>query len=96
MGPKGSPASHTRVSVLSLLLVVMSIPTALARPPAQPLQSTNNRMDFGYGLSVSAPQGAYAFGMGFNWIKVYDPPTSPQPTKVLYRVKINSKDRYDL
>jgi hypothetical protein len=54
------------------------------------------RQDFGYGISVSQPDGNRASEMGFNWIKVYNPPSMSQPTKVLYRAQVDADDGHDL
>ena len=51
---------------------------------------------FGYGLSTMNPNDNKAHEMGFNWIKVYDAPSEPQPVKVLYRVKADASNWYNL
>jgi C1A family cysteine protease/putative hemolysin len=55
-----------------------------------------DKAGFGYGLSVAYPDGDKAHDMGFNWIKTFDPPAAGQPTNVLYRVKADAGDWYDL
>jgi hypothetical protein len=95
MPSKGSYVSRTRVLVLSLLLAVGSMWTSVAGSDVQSPTLTNDRTDLGYGLSVYAPQGEYAHDLGFDWIKVYDPPTAAQPTRVLYRVDVSAGDWYD-
>jgi hypothetical protein len=95
MPSKGSNVSHTQVVVLGLLLAAISMLPPVAESDAQSPTLTNYRTDLGYGFSVYAPQGDYAHDLGFDWIKVYDPPTAAQPTHVLYRVKVSASDWYD-
>jgi putative hemolysin len=54
------------------------------------------QQDFGYGVSVTLPDGEKAAEMELDWIKVYDPPSTRQPTHVLYRAKAGASDWYDL
>ena len=51
---------------------------------------------FGYGFSTMNPNDNEAFELGFNWVKVYDVPSEPQPVKVLYRVKADASNWYNL
>jgi len=51
---------------------------------------------FGYGLSTAWANGSEAYDLGFNWVKVFDVPAGPQPTKVLYRVQVNAYSWYSL
>ena len=51
---------------------------------------------FGYGLSTAWANGSEAYDLGFNWVKVFDVPAGPQPTKVLYRVDVNAYSWYSL
>ncbi len=51
---------------------------------------------FGYGLSTAWASGSEAYDLGFNWVKVFDVPAGPQPTKVLYRVEVDASTWYDL
>lgn len=46
--------------------------------------------DFGYGFNVAEWDVAKLQGMGFNWIKVFDPPGGQLPVKVLYRHSANA------
>ena len=78
-----------KIGVLILILVLTS--TALSSR-----EQITTDTDFGYGLSVTYPDGDYAKSMGFNWIKVYDPPVKVQPTNVLYRVELSANDANNL
>lgn len=85
------------LSTLTIYATPAPVATAHTNPSPQPLSILDNdEPEFGYGLSVYFPNGNRAHDMGFNWIKVYDPPPEPQPTKVLYRVEINFTDGYYL
>lgn len=51
---------------------------------------------FGYGISTMNPNDNEADELGFNWVKTYDVPAGPQPVKVLYRVKADASNWYNL
>ncbi len=52
--------------------------------------------DFGYGLSVAWPAVSEVQAMGFNWIRVFDPPNTRHPVNVLLRVDINAGHLNDI
>jgi hypothetical protein len=63
----------------------------------EPLEvHTASGESFGYGFSTMNPNNNEAHELGFNWVKVYDVPAEPQPVKVLYRVKADAFDWYNL
>lgn len=52
--------------------------------------------EFGYGVSLAALEIAEVQAMGFNWIRVFDPPGTRHPVKVLYRVDIHASHLQDI
>jgi hypothetical protein len=50
----------------------------------------------GYGFNVAAWDVALLQSMGFNWMKVFDPPASPQPVPILLRVQADAGNMGDL
>jgi hypothetical protein len=85
-------------------IFVLLIVTCLAASGSPPLISAEigarahddaARSGFGYGFAQISGDGNHARQLGFNWIQSYDPPTAPQPTRVLYRVKARAADLSD-
>lgn len=52
--------------------------------------------EFGYGVSMAELEIAQVQAMGFNWIRVFDPPGVRHPVKVLYRVDIHASHLNDI
>jgi hypothetical protein len=79
---------------LRSLLAVLFVSVALLIVAFAPLQSqepaTTNDLAFGYGFNVAAWDLNLLQGMGFNWIKVFNPPGDRLPVNVLIRVEANS------
>ena len=50
----------------------------------------------GYGFNVAAWDTALVQSMGFNWMKVFDAPGSPQPAGILLRVEADAGDMGNL
>ena len=57
--------------------------TAVAAP-------SSSVTDFGYGFNVAQWETSRLTAMGFNWIKLFDPPGTRLPQHVLYRVPANA------
>jgi hypothetical protein len=74
--------ARIRLIILSgmALLVLSVVPTA---------QSTTPHL--GYGFNVADWDMPRLQAMGFNWMKIFDVPTSPLPVKVLVRVEANAQ-----
>ncbi|MFK7803626.1 MAG: hypothetical protein AB8G95_18465 [Anaerolineae bacterium] len=48
--------------------------------------------DMGYGFNVAAWDTGRVQELGFNWIKVFNPPGDKQPVNVMYRIDVDSSD----
>ncbi len=76
------------VTTVPLLLTLFTLQTAVtAAPRAYPL---------GYGFNVAEWDTSKLQEMGFNWMKVFNAPGSPQPVNVLLRVDVNASTLNDL
>jgi len=90
------------VLTLSTAIAPTGSPTSMAQgqsawPVVEPLaEPVVSDVRFGYGFSTMNPNDNDAHELGFNWVKVYDVPAGPQPVKVLYRVKADAFDWYNL
>lgn len=60
-------------------------------------ETTQQNLDeFGYGFNVDAWDVGKLQGMGFNWMKVFDPPNGRQDVNMLIRVEANVNQYYNL
>lgn len=78
------------VLFLSITLLVI----AIAPLPGQ--QAVAADLAFGYGFNVANWDLALLQGMGFNWIKVFNPPGDRLPVNVLIRIEANAGHYGDL
>ena len=67
--------------------------SSAAVAPTAPAPANPN---LGYGFNVAAWDIAKLEEMGFNWIKVFDPPSNPVPLNVLIRVAAEAHHMNDL
>jgi hypothetical protein len=74
---------------LILLLLLLA-----ARLSAKRAQSSTPHL--GYGFNVGDWDASLVQSMGFGWMKVFDPPTEPQPVNVLLRVRANATNMNNL
>ena len=82
-----------------ITLILTLIVTCLAAPWVPRMIEAHAAaapIEFGYGFSQIPADGNHAHQLGFNWIQSYYPPTTQQPTRVLYRVQVRVSDLYDL
>ena len=71
----------TAVSLFSIILLSNNLTTTHASSEVD---------DFGYGVSVAEIKTSEVQAMGFNWMRVFDPPDTRHPVNVLMRVEINA------
>lgn len=74
---------------LSLLSVVILIGW---QPQEAEAQIAIANPDMGYGFNVAAWDTGKVQELGFNWIKVFNPPGDKQPVNVMYRIDVDSSD----
>lgn len=86
-----SRAGRLRVVAFSLGLGLFAVGLLLS---AWRLQAAVPHL--GYGFNVASWDVPLLQSMGFNWMKVFDPPASPQPVPILLRVQADASNMSDL
>lgn len=83
------------VAFLFLFLVVGQM-AAIAEEETAVSPQTTTLPSFGYGFNVAVWETDRLQDMGFNWMKVFDAPTSRQPVNMLLRLDANASHMSDV